>query len=270
MLNVKNLWVRYKSANKWVLQDITFKIERGKFVIVCGPSGSGKSTLAKALIGLIPFFYPAEIRGEIHIKNKSPLKTPTSELMKDIGYVPQYPSDYTTSLLVRDEIIFPLENMGYNSEEIEKRLERILSELEILHLKNRLVTELSAGEMQKVALATALAHEPEILILDEPFARLDPKSQRNFAQTLAELRQTGITIVIFEHRLDHILSLADFVLILQEGHKIGYDVPQKLIHHLQNIDLGEISSAFLQLGYQPPPLTLEEALQLVMNHENQR
>ncbi|MHA1199091.1 MAG: ATP-binding cassette domain-containing protein, partial [Candidatus Heimdallarchaeaceae archaeon] len=126
MLDVKNLSVKYSKAKKLALDSITISAEPGEFVVIAGPSGSGKSTLAKVILGLIPAFEQAQVTGRLYYDNKNLDDYTRKDRIELLGYVPQYPSDFTTTLLVEEEIVFMLENLGLNPEKIKKILEEII------------------------------------------------------------------------------------------------------------------------------------------------
>ena len=133
--------------------------------------------------------------------------------------------------MVRDEIVFHLENLGSRKEEIKSRLDKVLQSLDIVHLQNRVVTELSSGEIQKVALAKALIINPKILILDEPFARIDSSSALNLIEILKNLKR-NLIIIIFEHHLDDLLEIADRLIILENGEIVSDASPENSFHLL--------------------------------------
>ena len=122
LLNIHNLYVKYSENKDWIIEDNSFTISKGELVLVVGASGSGKSTLAKAILGVIPYFERGMIKGSIMIDNKENHKYSRKALIKKIGYIPQYPADFTIQMVVEDEIAFPLENIGLSRDEIEKRL----------------------------------------------------------------------------------------------------------------------------------------------------
>jgi len=241
MLAIDNLSVKYDNNSNFSLRNVNFSVKKGELVVIAGESGSGKSTLAQAILGLIPNFVNAEVTGQIHYNNQVLSNISRRKLIQTFGYVPQYPSDFTTSLLVEEEMAFPLENLRIESDEIKARIEDILQELEILNLKGRLITELSSGELQRVALATTLTLDPPILILDEPMARMDPKTEIRLASLLRKLADQSKMILAFEHHLDYLLPKADRVILLSEGQVTAKGKPKSILKALKDVDLPEIS-----------------------------
>jgi energy-coupling factor transport system ATP-binding protein len=241
MLQVKDLSVRYLNGKEKALSSINLEAKEGEFIVIAGNSGSGKSTLAQILMTLIPNFIDAKISGNIFYNDTHFKDLSREKLVKMLGYVPQYPSDFTTSLLVEEEIVFLLENLALDSDKIYQRLNNVLAELEIETLQNRVVPELSSGELQRVFLASALAYTPPIIILDEPIARIDPKTEIKLVKKLRDLADQGHLIIAFEHRLDYILNEADRLIILDKGKIITDGIPSDHLKNLKEIDPPELS-----------------------------
>lgn len=263
MLTLKNLSVKYQSSPNWNLININLQGDKGELIIIAGRSGSGKSTLAQAIIGIIPAFSNAEITGSILINGHELRNLTRSNLINNFGYLPQYPSDFTISLLVEEEIVFPLENLQLPIHTIQRRLKALLEELGIKHLQHRVLTELSSGELQKVALATAIIHQPSIIILDEPMARIDPKTEIQLLKILERLQKSGHLILIFEHRLDYLLTIANRLIVLENGSILADDSPKNIIKKLSGIDMPEISQIDTSL-INPPVFDLKEATNQMM------
>lgn len=258
LLEISDLSVRYLKSSQWALEGVNFIGEKEELTIVVGPSGCGKSTLAQAILGLIPAFIEAEILGKIKIMGKLLEELSRKDIIQFLGYVPQYPADFTINLLVEEEIAFSLENLAYPRNEIQSCIVDILDQLEISHLRYRLITELSSGELQRVALATAIAPRPPILIFDEPMARIDPKSEITLARILYNLAQNGHLVIAFEHRLDYLLPLADRIIILENGKVIADGKPRSLLDSIKHVDLPEVSELNWQ-DIRQQPLSINEA-----------
>ena len=240
-LAVEKLTVTYNGSDQASLYNITFTANRKELIIFAGPSGCGKSTLAKSILTLIPKYYSGTLTGQILLNGSNILSLPRKEIIKTIGFVPQYPADFTTSLVVEEEVAFPLENLLSSKEEIKQRLDEIFSQLNIQNLRKKLLTEISSGELQKVALAAAIAPKPTILVLDEPMARLDPKSEVELAETLYNIAMQGTLVLVFEHRLDTLLSKASRLIVIEEGKILADGKPRKLIDKLIGVDLPEVA-----------------------------
>ncbi len=258
MLHIRDLSVKYQSEKSYALNSVNIDAKAGEFIVIAGPSGSGKSTLANVLMSLIPNFIKADIDGIIEYNDESIFGLDRKKLIKLLGYVPQYPSDFTTSLLVEEEIAFVLENLAIEANEINKKLDSIIDLLKIKHLKKRLITELSSGELQRVALAVAIVTEAPLIILDEPIARIDSKSEVMLTELLRDIAEKGHLVIAFEHRLDYILQKADRLIILDEGKIISDGLPKETVDILKNIDPPEIST--LECSSKEQILLIEEAV----------
>ncbi len=258
LLEISNLGIKYRGSSSWTLQNVSFVANPGEITLVTGASGSGKSTLARALMTLIPKFYPAIVEGEICLDGENINSISRFEFIKRCGYVPQYPADFTTTLSVEEEIVLSLENLGYYPEQILQRLNEVFTLLEISHLRKKVQTELSSGELQRVSLSTAIAPDVSVLILDEPMARIDLKSELNLVKVLLDLAKQGKTIIVFEHRLDYLLPAVDKVIFLADGtiHSIG--TPKDIISCLIDVDLPEVSLIQLE-NYNGHFLSIKEA-----------
>lgn len=270
LLDISHLSVSYNNKANWALKDVSFTAGEGELIIVAGPSGCGKSTLAQTILGLIPMFIGAKVDGVIKIKGKLLDEFPRKQKIETMGYVPQYPADYTTSLLVEEEVAFLLENLAYTPKEIHSRITQVLNQLDISELRYKLITELSSGELQRVAISNVLVHQPPILILDEPMARIDPKSEIKLVHILKDLATKGHLILAFEHRLDYLLPVADRLLLLDNGKLVGNDKPETLLDEIKDIDLPEVSEIQWPAN-KKRSLTIEEAQStlLTLINENQ-
>ncbi|MFX0170415.1 MAG: ABC transporter ATP-binding protein [Candidatus Hodarchaeota archaeon] len=262
MLHVNDFWLKYQGTSEWALKRINFEVHLGELIVIAGPSGSGKSTLAQAILGLIPGFIPAKIKGRILLDNKEINVIDRSFLLQKIGYLPQYPADFTTTMVVEEEIAFPLENHGLSKETINARIKEVLKTLNITHLSSKLMTELSSGELQRVSFAAALALSPPILILDEPMARIDPKSEIMLVKILEKLAKAGHLILAFEHRLDYLLTAADQILFIDEGIIQAKGPPREILEKMKGVDVPEVSEIVIDEKYQRP-IDISEALSLL-------
>lgn len=241
MLKISDLSIKYGRSLNWTLRNVSFIANPGEITLITGASGSGKSTLARSLITLIPKFYSSVVEGKIILEDQEVNSLSRSDLIRLVGYVPQYPADFTTTLSVEEEIVQSLENLGYSPDRVLERLNYVFTLLEISHLRNKVQTELSSGELQRVALAIAIAPDVPVLILDEPMARIDLKSELKLVELLRELAKRGKTIIVFEHRLDYLLAIVDKVIFLSNGTIHSKGLPKDIISDLTNIDIPEVS-----------------------------
>jgi len=225
MIRVRNLSYRYPEGRRKALSEISFEVNPGELVLLCGETGSGKSTLLSVLCGLIPAQAGGEFSGEVEVLGRKAPFSPT-EIFPEVAVVLQNPSEGLVTDTVFSEVAFGLENLAYPEKEIILRVKEALSAVGLSGFENRKLSELSGGERQRVTLAAALALKPSLFLLDEPLAQLDPKTARKIMTLLRETSRCGVTVMLAEHRLNLALTEVDRVIYLREG-KIVYDGPPK-------------------------------------------
>lgn len=217
-LKIENLTVRYLRRSEPSIKDVSLTLREGQVFLVAGSSGSGKTTLMRAINGLIPRTYRAEVSGTVCIYGQPVAKLGMAELSQMVGTLLQDPERQIVGSHVQNEVAFGLENLGLPREEIIERTDEVLEYLGILHLRDRETFQLSGGEKQKVALAGVLAMRPRILLLDEPLASLDPASAKEALHLFRRLADDGIAVMIVEHRVEDVLSIhPEQVIYLDEG-----------------------------------------------------
>lgn len=226
IITVMNLGWQYAPAQQYspaaqALQNITCYVQEGSFIGVIGPTGSGKTTFVKALVGLIPHCTAGAISGFVRIADMNVKSTSVSNLSSEVGYVGQNPREQLCCATVSEELAFPLENRGIAPENIRARVDELCRDFEIEHLRDRFTDTLSTGEMERVAIAAALAHIPRVLILDEPSASLDEEGRRSITQLLDRIhREHGITVVVVEQVTALLAQYADTIFVMVGGEMI--------------------------------------------------
>lgn len=217
MIRIQGLKFSYPEQGEAVLKDITLDIGQGETVLLCGVSGCGKSTLLRTINGMIPHVTDGEMSGVVTVGGAAVDDTPMYELSRRTGSVFQNPKSQFFNLDSDSELAFAMENAGRPSAEIRARMEQLTELFGIEHLRGRSIYEMSGGEKQILAIASACMNDPDVLVLDEPTANLDPAAIVTMQKILAVLRSQGKTIVIAEHRLSFLRELADTVCIMQSG-----------------------------------------------------
>jgi energy-coupling factor transporter ATPase len=218
VISARNLTYTYPGATNPSIQDVTLNISKGDFVILTGPSGCGKTTLCRCFNGLVPHFYNGTLEGEITVADLPVADHKIHELAKHVGLVFQNPENQLFALSVEKDVAFGLENFGMPREEMRERVEWALQMTGISELKERPPHELSGGQQQRVAIASVLAMQPEIMILDEPTSFLDPLGAEKIFEVLNDLnKKLGITIILVEHRLDIAAKYANRVVVMNQG-----------------------------------------------------
>ena len=230
VMECKNVTYTYPLADEPSIRNVSLSIEEGKFYGVVGENGSGKTTLCAILRGFAPSFYQGEIQGEVLVYGK-PIGEYGGELATKIGYVFQNPFTQISGVkeTVFEEVAYGLENFGVPVEEIVERVEAIMKLTHIDSLAEKNPLELSGGQMQRVALASVLVLEPDILIIDEPTSQLDPQGTESVFEIIKMMKDKKKTIILVEHKIDLIAEYADEVLVLKGGRLIaGGDKAQVL------------------------------------------
>lgn len=259
--------------NVKALKNINLEINKGEFIGVVGHTGSGKSTLVQLFNGLIiPSSGTVKVNGKNITNEKSNLK----ETRRHVGLVFQYPEHQLFEESVYQDIAFGPKNLGLNKDEIEVRVKEVMElvGLDYEAFKERSPFNLSGGQQRKVAIAGVLALKPDVLVLDEPSAGLDPKGRKQLANLLQYLyRELNMTIILISHRMEEIAELANRVIVMHQGeivvddnpvevfsrehelHKLSLDLPQvtEILHRLEekgleiNTDLFSISEASAEI-----------------------
>ncbi|MES5955958.1 ABC transporter ATP-binding protein [Bacillus fungorum] len=222
MIELNGVTFRYgneerKSRNETGVDNIQLTVKAGNCVVLCGRSGSGKSTILRLVGGLAPNFYAGSLMGKVTVGGLNPTDLLPEERTRLFGVVFQDPRSQFFMDNVRDELAFSAENLGIAPDEIIRRVEKQAKLFDVAHLLERPLNMLSSGEKQRVAIAAASILSPPILILDEPTANLDHQATQTLIKMLGKLKEAGTTLLISEHRLDPLLSVADSFLCMEKG-----------------------------------------------------
>ena len=208
MISIKNLEFKYR--NKEIFNNLNMEFEEKKITSLIGPNGSGKSTLVKILVGLYRY------NGNIVIDGSPLLKDNLKEIRKKIGVVFTNPDNQFVAETVMDDIAFTLENMNYKKEKIKKKIEEVTKYLGIYDILEINPHDLNSNQKQLVSLASALVHDPKVLILDEALTMLDPFDKEKILKILKELNNKGLTIINISHDIEDTL-ISDKIYILDKG-----------------------------------------------------
>lgn len=233
VLTVKNLSFTYAPLEERALIDINFSVKRGDFVTICGSTGSGKSTLLRMLKKeLLP---EGKLEGEVLFMGKKLEDLSDLDSAYKIGYVMQRPEQQIVTDKVWHEMAFGLENLGIPNAEIHRKVAEMASYFGIEDWFDKKTDELSGGQKQLLNLASIMVMNPEVLILDEPTAQLDPVAATDFLETVGRLnRDLGITVILVEHRLTEAIPLSTKLLALESGKIISYGDPYEVCNALRN------------------------------------
>jgi len=217
-VRVEDLSYSYPSHDL-VLKELNLNVRKGEMFGIIGPNGAGKSTLCKALNGLVPQFYGGRFGGHVYVAGMDTMKHTVAELSLKVGFVFQDPTNQFSGVCMRvdEEVAFGMSMLGFERKEMEQRIAQALKQVGLSGLEERSPFDLSGGQQQRLAIATVLAVKPEVIVLDEPTAQLDPIGKREVFETLRTLNREGYTIVVAEHEIEELASFADRIVAIDKG-----------------------------------------------------
>jgi lipopolysaccharide export system ATP-binding protein len=234
MLRAQGLQKRYRKRT--VVHDVSLEVESGEVVGLLGPNGAGKTTCFYMILGLVPID-----RGSVTLDGKDVTHLPIYRRSRlGLSYLPQEASIFR-KLTVSQNIQAVLELQGHPDDEIEERLATLLDELHIGHLRNNPALSLSGGERRRVEIARALATNPRFILLDEPFAGVDPIAVIDIQQIIRFLKERGIGVLITDHNVRETLGICDHAYIINQGTVLAFGKPEEIIYNetVRKVYLGE-------------------------------
>lgn len=276
-IEVKGLKYKYPHTSKLVLDGIDFEADKGQFIGIIGENQAGKSTLCQAFAGLVPTMFRGAYGGKVIIDGVEASKVPIAVLCQKVGLVFQNPFNQLSGAkdTVFEEIAFGLQNLGIPREEIGKRVDKALKLLDIIKYKDRNPFDLSGGQIQRVAIASILAMEPEVLVLDEPTSQLDPQGSEDVFLVVEKLAKTGITIIMVEQKMEKLAAYCDKILLLHRGLQVAYDVPERIFSREDLRELGveppvytQVSKALSVYRKEGDDLLYPVTLKQIQNHKD--
>ncbi|MGP3667305.1 MAG: energy-coupling factor ABC transporter ATP-binding protein [Candidatus Bathyarchaeota archaeon] len=265
LLKVEDVYFRYPGGVD-VLKGASFFVNRGEVIAIIGSNGSGKTTLLTVAAGLLN---PS--KGVVLLDDK-PLKNQLPEARRRIGLVFQDPDDQLFNSTVYDEIAFTLRQI-LPAEEVDKKVVEVAERFKLNNLLNKPPYKLSIGEKRMVTLASILAYNPEVLLLDEPTANLSIKSVEEVGKVVVEAKDTGKAVVVASHDIEFVAKVADRVYILNNGLTLGGSDTRSVLVNKSLLELADMQPPIvfqaiklLKLRFENEPLTLEE-LSKILNSE---
>ena len=229
VIKIENLHYTYPGDEFESLKGVSFEIERGSFVAILGHNGSGKSTLAKHLNAIL---LPSE--GSVKINGIDTCDEEKSLTRRStVGMVFQNPANQIVANVFEDDVAFAPENLGVPSAEIRERVDNALKAVDMYEFRLHAPHLLSGGQKQRVAIAGIIAMQPEVIVLDEPTAMLDPKGRREVIDTVTKLcREKGITVVLITHHMSECIN-ADRVAVMSNGEIVADGTPQAVFSQVE-------------------------------------
>jgi energy-coupling factor transport system ATP-binding protein len=248
MITFRNVSLIYPNSERTIVENASFEVHEGEFVLLMGLTGAGKSSLLKLINGLVPHHTGGILSGEISVAGRSTRALKPGELADVVGIVGQIPVHGFVSDIVEEEIAFGLETLGIAPEVMRKRVEEVLDLLALTPLRRRVISELSGGEQQRVAIAAALVTNPKVLLLDEPTSALDPIAAEEVLSILHRLvHDLGLTIIVAEHRLERVIQFVDRII---------------LVHDNGTLEIGNADEVLKDSPIAPPLVELARILKL--------
>ncbi|HRC53132.1 MAG TPA: energy-coupling factor transporter ATPase [Bacillota bacterium] len=243
--NLSHIYTQGALTEAFALSDVSFAVEDGEFIGLIGPTGSGKSTLIQHLNGLLKPTSGTVLVDGVDIWSKD---VSLKKIRQKIGLVFQYPEQQVFEETVFDDIAFGPRNLGYSADEVKSSVEAAREMVGLdPELLSRSPFELSGGQLRRVAVAGILAMNPQVLVLDEPAAGLDPRGRRDILDNIERLHESGITVVLVSHNMEDVAYFCDRILVLNEGKLVGDGSPREVF----------TQGAFLEsIGLKPPEVTL--------------
>ncbi|MBV1709235.1 MAG: energy-coupling factor ABC transporter ATP-binding protein [Erysipelothrix sp.] len=279
VIELKDVTFKYQLAKETILENISFSIEKGEFVALVGRNGVGKTTLCSIMRGLIPTFHTGTMSGQVLLNGLDISDMSIGDIALHVGFVFQNPFVQVSGVkqTVFEEVAYGLENLGVERSEIIRRVEEMLVQLNIDHLRFKHPMQLSGGQSQRVALASVLVMDPEILIIDEPTSQLDPQGTEEVFETIRLLKERKKTIILVEHKVDWVAEYADRVIVIHDKHIVkdasaqevfsdpmlletGNNLPQVALLALKLRELGKTHLRQI-------PTTLDQAIDLLKGRD---
>lgn len=261
MIEVNDVYFSYSDYS--VLNGISFNVKMGEVVAVVGANGSGKTTLLKHLNGILK-----PTCGSVKVFGKETGSAKISEIAKKVGLVMQNPDHQLFAGSVNDEIGFALRNFGFSKSEIDSRIRTVLEEFSLYELRDRPPLSLSGGEKKRLCIATVMAWEPEIIMLDEPTVGQDAANKKNIREIINRISESGRTVIISTHDLEFLWPINPRTIVISHGKVLadGYlraissDEQTFLSANLIPPQLAELSS---KIGLKEPPADAIQAAEMV-------
>jgi energy-coupling factor transporter ATP-binding protein EcfA2 len=217
-IEFRNVTFIYEGSSIPALKDINLSIDPGEIVLITGPAGSGKTTLCSCINGLVPHFHEGDLQGSVLVRTYDTKRARIGGLASLVGMVFQDPESQLVTSSVADEVAFGPENFGIPREEINARVEAALKATRLEGYEEREPYNLSGGEQQACVIASVHALQPEIYVMDEPLANLDPAGRAQVLRLIIEVaKKRGKTLVIVEHALEEVIPLVDRIIVMHQG-----------------------------------------------------
>ncbi|BDR77631.1 ABC transporter [Clostridium tetani] len=271
IININNLTFNYPDSKQSAIKNINLTVNEGEFILIVGPSGCGKSTLIRLLNRVVPDYYGGIIEGEVSISGRNIEFLDKKQVIENVGMVYQHPEKQIVLQDVEREIAFGLENFNTDINTMKRNVFEVISLLGLNKIRDKQTTEISGGEKQRVAIASVVSMDPQIIAFDEPISQLDPISAEEVLNSIKRLnRDLGKTIILVEQRLDKCFHMADRIIFMENGEIIAQGTPKNIPENIVNkYHLPTITYIFKEAGLQTLPITVKEGRDIIRNNKFQ-
>jgi len=274
LASLRGVSFTYAYTDEPALRGIDLELEEGLLYAVIGPNTSGKTTLCSLLRGIVPHFHEGELTGEVEVRGRDLLEWDPADLSREIGCVFENPFTQISGIkeTVFEEIALGLENLGVPPDKIIVRVNEVVAQLGIGALVGKNPNELSGGQRQKVAFASIIAMDADVIIIDEPTSQLDPESSDEVFAIIADLKSRGKSIVLVEHKMDLVAQYADRVIALSGGRVVLEGPTAEVLispllveHDIARPEVTELAEALARVGRPLPrvPVTRSDAASMI-------
>lgn len=277
IIELKNVTYQYPLDSEAIIKEIDLSIEKGKVYGLIGNNQAGKTTLCNIMRGFIPEMFLGELTGTVTYKEKAIQQYNIGALAAEIGYSSQNPFTQISGVkdTVEEEIAYGMENIGISPEIMEQKVQELIELFKLEELKEKNPFELSGGQKQRVALASIVALDPEVVILDEPTSQLDPQSTEEIFEIIAMLKKQGKTIIVVEHKVDLLAEYCDEIVLLEDGRIVKNGSAHQVLSDPDILEHGgalpQVSLFYLKHLKQNTsvPITMAEAIRKLMGGVSQ-
>ena len=278
MIELDHVTYTYWNRTEPTLHDISVRIEGGSLSILVGPSGSGKSTFCAVMNGIIPHLSGGKLEGQILVDGRNTRDLEVKDLALTVGQVFQDPETMFATLSVEDELAFGPENLRFPPLQIRERVEELLNETGLTDHRKDVVWDLSGGQLQKLGLACVLAMGPQVIVLDEPTANLDPAATSSVHELVLNLCAKGVTVLLVTREADELLAQADQLIVLNDGHLVDAGPPRDVLRRHgrfmleelgiwlpETVEIGIQLNVAGKLGDSAIPITVSETVAVIQH-----
>lgn len=249
-IELNNFSFRYRDAKKYAVRHVSLEVPEGGFCCLVGSNGSGKSTLCNAVVGLIPHHFAGQSHGEVRVFGSNVAERSIADVSAQVGLVFQDPFNqlsYTAST-VAEELAYGMCNRGIPREEMVRRVREVARAVRIEEFLDRNPLELSGGQVQRVALGSALVLYPRMLVLDECTTQLDPLGSEEIMDIVACLNEGGMTVLMVDHDMERVARFADVVVALDAGDVVAQGTPEQVFCQPGLSDRGVATPDYVVIG----------------------